>query len=150
TRLFVGSTTESLEEVGGVFTVPRIVFRFLTPGRVLTAFDPTEAYPDAATAERVRDALGALEAEVVVPLWLNGDLVGVLTAGPKRSGLFYTAGDADFLRALAHQLAIALQNAASYEELMALNASLEERVVERTAEVEASNRDLAAALATLQ
>ena len=31
----------------------------------------------------------------------GGELVGVLTAGPKRSGLFYTAGDADFLRALA-------------------------------------------------
>jgi len=150
TRLFVGSTTESLEEVGWVFTVPRIVFRFLTPGRVLTAFDPTEAYPDAATAERVRDALGALEAEVVVPLWRGGELVGVLTAGPKRSGLFYTAGDADFLRALAHQAASALQNAASYEELMALNAGLEERVTERTAQLESSNSELSSTLHDLR
>ena len=150
TRLFVGSAPESLEEVGGVFTVPRILFPFLTPGRVLTAFDSAESYPDAATTERVRDALGALEAELAVPLWQRGELVGVLSAGPKRSGLFYTAGDADFLRALAHQAAIALQNAASYEKLVALNAHLEERVSERTEQLEATNSDLGAALQDLR
>jgi signal transduction histidine kinase len=150
TRLFVGSAPESLEEVGGVFTVPRMLYPFLTPGRVLTAFDSAESYRDAATAERVRDALGALEAELAVPLWQRGELVGVLTAGPKRSGLFYTAGDADFLRALAHQAAIALQNAASYEKLVALNAHLEERVSERTEQLEATNSDLAAALHDLR
>jgi signal transduction histidine kinase len=150
TRLFVGSVTEGLEEVGGVFTVPRMLYPFLTPGRVLTAFDSAESYRDAATAERVRDALGALEAELAVPLWQRGELVGVLTAGPKRSGLFYTAGDADFLRALAHQAAIALQNAASYEKLVALNAHLEERVSERTEQLEATNSDLAAALHDLR
>jgi signal transduction histidine kinase len=150
TRLFVGSVAEGFEEVGGVFSVPRTLFRFLAPGRVLTAFDSAESYPDAAIAERVRDALGALDAEVAVPLWQRGELVGVLTAGPKRSGLFYTAGDADFLRALAHQAAIALQNAASYEELVVLNTRLEERVAERTEQLEVSNRDLAAALQDLR
>src|SRR4029079_16853735 len=151
TRLFVGQAPDALREVGGDDTVlPAELVPPLAPGRVLTVFDGAESYPTSESAERVRDGLRALGAEVAVPLWLHGDLVGVLTAGPKLSRLFYTAGDADFLRALGHQIAIALQNAASYEELMALNASLEERVVERTAEVEASNRDLAAALATLQ
>jgi signal transduction histidine kinase len=150
TRLFVGTVTQGLEEVGGVITVPNALVPFLSPGRVLTSFDSAESYPDPATAERVRDALGALEAEVAVPLWLHGELIGLLTAGRKRSGLFYTAGDAAFLRALAHQSAISLQNAASYEELVALNATLEERVQERTAEVEESNRDLAAALQDLR
>jgi signal transduction histidine kinase len=150
TRLFVGSVARGLEEVGGVVTVPGVLVRFLSPGRVLTSFDSAESYPDPATGERVRDALGALEAEVAVPLWLHGELIGLLTAGRKRSGLFYTAGDAAFLRALAHQSAISLQNAASYEELVALNATLEERVQERTAEVEESNRDLAAALQDLR
>src|SRR5262249_20944468 len=114
TRLFVGTIAQGLEEVGGVITVPSVLVPFLSPGHVLTAFDSAESYPDVATAERVRDALGALEAVVAVPLWLHGELVGLLTAGTKRSGLFYTAGDAAFLRALAHQAASALQNAASY------------------------------------
>src|SRR5262245_38626236 len=150
TRLFVGSTDEGLEEVGGEMLVPVEVVRFLRPGRVLTTFDSAESYPDPATAERTRDALAALDAQVAVPLYLPDDLVGVLTAGPKRSGLFYTAGDADFLRALGYQAAIALQNAASYEALIALNATLEERVRERTAQLATSNDELAAALGDLR
>jgi signal transduction histidine kinase len=150
TRLFVGSVRDGLCEVGGEASVPDLLVPFLTPGRVLTAFDSAESYPDPGSAERVRDALSALEAEVAVSLWLHGELSGLLTVGPKRSGLFYTAGDAAFLRALAHQASIALQNASSYEELMDLNATLEQRVQDRTAEVEASNHDLAAALQELR
>ena len=151
TRLFVGRAPDRLREVGeGDATLPSPLVPFLTPGGVLTAFDSAERYGDPASAERVREALRQLTAEVAVPIWLRGELVGVITVGPKRSGLFYTAGDAAFLRALAHQAASALQNAASYEELMALNARLEERVQERTAEVEASNRELAATLRELQ
>jgi signal transduction histidine kinase len=150
TRLFVGSGAAGFEEVGGIMVVPPILPPFFSRGRVLTDFDSVEGYPDAGTAARVRDALAVLEAELAVPVRADRELVGVLTVGAKRSGLFYTPGDAAFLRALAHQTAIALQNAASYEELVALNATLEERVQERTAEVEASNRDLAAALHDLQ
>jgi signal transduction histidine kinase len=149
-RLFVGTPADGWHEVDGEIGLPALLAPFLSPGRVLTAFDSAESLPDAATAERVRDALSALEAEVAVPLWLHGELVGVLTAGQKRSGLFYTAGDAAFLRALAHQAAIALQNAASYEELMALNARLEERVTERTAQLESSNSELSATLRDLR
>ena len=87
--------------------------------------------------------MAALGAEVAVPLQLRGDLVGVLATGPRRSGLFYTAGDAEFLRALAHQTAIALENARSYEVLVDLNARLEGRVRDRTAQLEAANRELA-------
>ena len=81
-----------------------------------------------------------LEAEIAVPLRLREELVGALTAGPKRSRLIYTAGDAEFLRALAHQTAIALENARTYEALVELNARLEERVRERTAQLESANR----------
>src|SRR5439155_1505997 len=67
-----------------------------------------------------------------------------------RSGLPYTAGDVEFLRALAHEAAIALENARSYEALVALNARLEERVRERTAQLEGANRELAQAYAELK
>jgi len=74
----------------------------------------------------------------------------VLTVGAKRSGLRYTAGDVEFLRALAHEAAIALENARSYEALVALNARLEERVRERSVQLEGANRELAEAYAELK
>ncbi|HEV7735741.1 MAG TPA: ATP-binding protein [Candidatus Binatia bacterium] len=147
TRLFSGQT---LREVGGDVTVPASLVPALAGGRVLTAFDSAESYPDPDLHERVRDALAGLGAEVAVPMVNRGDVVGLLTAGAKRSGLFYTAGDAAFLRALAHQAATALQNAASYETVVELNARLEQRVVERTAQLEESNRDLGSALQELK
>jgi signal transduction histidine kinase len=76
--------------------------------------------------------------------------MGVLTVGPKRSGLFYTAGDAEFLRALCHQAATALVNARTYEELVALNATLEQRVRDRTEALERSNTELGHALHELK
>src|SRR5437762_3333413 len=94
--------------------------------------------------------LAALGAALAVPLEMRGQLVGVLSAGRKRSGLPYTAGDVEFLRALAHEAAIALENARSYEALVALNARLEERVRERTAQLEGANRELAQAYAELK
>src|SRR5439155_1324077 len=86
-------------------------------------------------------------AELAVPLELRGELAGVLTAGRKRSGLLYSAGDVEFLRALAHEAAIALENARSYEALVALNARLEERVRERTKQLEDANREFVAVMA---
>ncbi len=136
--------------VVGTDGLPPALRDALAEGRVLTAFDPPEAHRDAERHEAVRAALTALGAEIAVPLQRRGELMGVLLAGPKRSGLFYTAGDAEFLRALAHQAAIALENAASYEALVALNASLEERVRDRTAQLEAANRELASAYEELK
>jgi signal transduction histidine kinase len=151
TRLFVSAAAGgALREVGGEATVPPALVRPLAEGRVPSAFDPPESYADADHHETVRAALDALGAEIAVPLQLRDDLVGALTAGPKRSGLFYTAGDVQLLRALAHQAAIALENARTYEALIELNARLEERVRERTAQLEATNGELAEAYRELK
>jgi signal transduction histidine kinase len=145
TRLSVKSEAGAVAAVGEGTVVPERLVRRLETGRIATTFDPLESYADESEYEAIRAALGDLGVEIAVPLQLGTDLTGVLTAGPKRSGLFYTAGDAGFLRAVAHQAAIALANAQSYEALVALNATLEERVRERTAQLEEAYRELKAA-----
>jgi signal transduction histidine kinase len=149
-RLFVGEPGTAPAEVGGRTVVPAAVVSSLSRGRVVTAFDSPESYPSEAQHDAVRRALSDLGAEVVVPLVHRGSLVGALAVGPKRSGLFFTAGDAEFLRALAHQASVSLENARTYEALVELNASLERRVRERTEQLESSNTELANALHDLK
>jgi signal transduction histidine kinase len=93
---------------------------------------------------------GGQAAALAVPLELRGEVVGALAVGAKRSGLPYGGDDVEFLGALAHEAAIALENARSYEALVALNARLEERVRERTAQLEGANRELAEAYTELK
>src|SRR6185295_1426830 len=101
--------------------LPASIASLLSGGRTVSAADAREGYPDAATYEATRAALAALEAALAVPVLLQGVLVGAIVVGPKRFGLYYTAADAAFLQALAHAVAIALQNADSFERLAALN-----------------------------
>jgi signal transduction histidine kinase len=128
-----------LREAGGGAVVPPGLRRRLADGEAVT-----DEAPDA------RAELAALGAAAAVPLELRGELTGVLTVGEKRSGLRWTADDLAFLRAVANHAAIALENARSYEALVDLNARLEERVRERTAQLEVMHRELADAYAELK
>jgi signal transduction histidine kinase len=145
TRLFVGE-----DGADGIENLPDDVVARLRAGGLVTAFDRATAYPDAASQAAARAGLARLGVEIAVPLLLRDELVGALAAGPKRSGLFYRATDVEFLRALANQAAIALENARTYEALVELNARLEHRVRERTAQLEGANRELAEAYAELK
>ncbi|HZR84301.1 MAG TPA: ATP-binding protein [Candidatus Binatia bacterium] len=152
TRLFLRSDDGSAltdTEARGTLDEPALLAA-LEAGRLPTTFDPPELYPSRDDADAAREALLARGAEIAVPLSQGGSLAGALVVGPKRSGLFYTGGDAEFLRALAHSAAIALQNAASYEQLVALNATLETRVAERTEELATSNAELTRSHAELE
>ncbi|HXJ37478.1 MAG TPA: ATP-binding protein [Candidatus Eisenbacteria bacterium] len=150
TRLFTAGPDGVLAAVGEQVRLGATLAQHLATRRIVTAFDSPESYPDEATYAAIRDALGANGAEIAVPLDHDGTLVGALTLAPKRSGLFYTAGDADFLRAVAHQAVIALENARSYQALADLNARLEDRVRERTAQLEEANAELNRAYGELQ
>ncbi|MGH7896039.1 MAG: sensor histidine kinase [Candidatus Binatia bacterium] len=150
TRLFVARDDGVVGAIGDSLLLTPTLAHHLTAGRIVTAFDSPESYADETAYTAVRDALGGIEAELAVPLERDSTLVGALALGAKRSGLFYTAGDADFLRAVAHQAVIALDSAESYQALAELNVRLEDRVRERTAQLEDANSELAKAYGELQ
>ncbi len=151
TRLFVaGIDPNGLAALGGSDRIPALVAARLADGRVRTAVDAPESDADPAIHAATHATLESLGATVMVPMAAHGELVGALMLGPKRSGFFYTAGDADLLRALAHETAIALQHAAAYERIVEMNENLEERIRERTAQLELANRDLATTLDELK
>jgi signal transduction histidine kinase len=150
TRLYVLDASGHIAEIGASARLPEDLARQLESRAVLTAFDSPESYVDEATCRAVRNGLASVEGEIAIRVERAGALVGALTLGAKRSGLFYTAGDADFLHAVAHQVAIALDNAQSYQALAELNARLEDRVRERTAQLEEANSELSRAYGELK
>jgi len=151
TRLFVaGLAPDGLAPLDGVGTIPGAVAARFANGRVVTAVDAPEGDDDAVLHAATRATLATIGATVAVPMVAHGEVMGALTLGAKRSGFFYTAGDADLLRSLAHEAAIALQHAAGYERIVEMNANLEARIRERTAQLETANEELGDTLRELQ
>jgi signal transduction histidine kinase len=151
TRLFVaGLGSDGLAALDGDGAIPAAVAARLADGRVVTAVDSLEGDVDAALHARTRETLAAVGATIAVPMVAHGELMGALTLGPKRSGFFYTAGDADLLRQLGYETAVALQHAAGYERIVEMNANLEAIIRERTAQLETANQELGATLRELQ
>src|SRR5262249_39915269 len=71
---------------------------------------------------------GGLYSYCAVPMWLGGKSLGTLNLPSERPG-HYSKTEADFLCELGSQVALAVSNMSSYEEIAALNAR-----VARTAE----------------
>jgi signal transduction histidine kinase len=90
----------------------------------------------AASREAITDhdsdaaSLEACGAAVALGLAIEGKATGVLVVGPRRSGGTYTREDVDLLRTIAGQLAVAMQNAESYQVIDTLNRDLEGKNVE--------------------
>lgn len=79
-----------------------------------------------------RNWLRALEIELLVPIHARNRLVGLIVLGAKGSGESYAASDIEWLGAMATQTAVALENAALFDQVermsvrvMRLNADLE-------------------------
>jgi two-component system, NtrC family, sensor kinase len=107
--------------------------------------------PTASDADHVaRREAAALDASLVIPLALGGELLGAFALGRPRSGRSFSRDDVELLHTLAAQTAIAVGNARSYRALQRVNADLEEQVEARTAALGASNAELAQAYDVLK
>jgi signal transduction histidine kinase len=84
----------------------------------------------------------------VVPLVLEGSVIGMVSMGNKPGG--FSQDDVRLLTVFAAQAAVAIQNARLYTSLEESAAQLEAKVRARTAELEATYRELAASHARLR
>jgi formate hydrogenlyase transcriptional activator len=71
-----------------------------------------------------RFAAEGMRSHCIVPLLARGNCIGVLAIASREIGI-YDNDDAEFLQEIANQIALAIENMKSYEEIAALKARLE-------------------------
>ena len=85
-----------------------------------------------------RDWLECLDMDVYVPIYGQGEWIGLLAIGPKSCGDRYFDGELDLLNTLADQTAVALENARLFDDLQLRN----QEISRLNEELEAANREL--------
>jgi signal transduction histidine kinase len=88
--------------------------------------------------------------DLLIPIRSGEVPIALIALGPRGSGRVYSPLDAAFLGAVASQVALAITNAQAFSRLETLNATLEGQVRERTAALQAANRDLSLSIADLR
>lgn len=99
------------------------------------------------TRQLLTDA--GMRSGIALPLISQNQSLGVLIVGSQHLKSIPLT-EQNLLSTVAHQVAIALDTALAYDEIEALNISLETKVQERTAELQQANKDLESANGRLQ
>jgi sigma-B regulation protein RsbU (phosphoserine phosphatase) len=82
----------------------------------LTKYDVLEDPKFSGVSESCADNFEALHASLIVPLVYQNQVIGSLNLGEKKSGKFYNREDVELFRTLAHQGAVAIENARLFQE----------------------------------
>ena len=96
-----------------------------------------------ASALDLRHASEGIRCWLCVPLINQGELIGAINLGATTPNAF-TSEEAEIVRDVANQLAIAIQQSRLFEEIQKMNVELEQRVARRTGELKAANKELEA------
>ncbi len=83
-----------------------------------------------------------LKSIMIIPLIARGIVLGAITIGSSKTGKRFKKEDLSFAENLAQRAAIAIDNAILYKESKNLNEKLEQRVKERTHQLEKTNIEL--------
>jgi signal transduction histidine kinase len=97
----------------------------IRPDGIVTFMDETHGYvliselrqKNISIPDSIQEIIGKLNAELIIPMVLHDEVMGVLSLGKKKSDENYTQDDLDILLPLAKTLAIAISNAELFVEL---------------------------------
>lgn len=89
--------------------------------------------PDRSIWERI-----GIHSMLVIPLGAHGEVLGTLTMTRDGPGRPYTQEDLAFLQDIADRAALSIVNARLYKAMQQLNSELEQRVIERTVQLQES------------
>lgn len=109
-----------------VLTLPEDhpVVKHLLTGESLLQYDLDLLPTFSALSPLEREWFRRLETEVYVPIFSKGRWIGLFAFGPRLNAQPFTEQDLTLLTALAHQTAVALENARLVEDLVRLNRQL--------------------------
>jgi PAS domain S-box-containing protein len=141
---------EQAQEIEGVYLMDpkgrapniRLPFGQGLSGRVIASGEPL-LIADVAALERFEGRTfgqGQPRSIVAVPIVLGGKVIGMLSAQSYTPNV-YTEDDQQILSTLANQAAVAIQNGRLFAETRRLAEELEQRVIERTAELAREQRN---------
>lgn len=91
---------------------------------------------------RMKHLMSEYSASMAIPLRTDKEVVGVLLLGEKSSGDMYSQQDISVLEILAPELAVAVENAKSYEEISRFNITLRQEIKRATYRLKQKNVQL--------
>lgn len=97
---------------------------------------------DAEEIKEIQTALSWVDAALVLPLMVKGELTGMLFLGDKLAGDPFSTEDLELLTILAPQAATALENARLYQQAAEFGRTLEREVARATEELQIANEQL--------
>lgn len=100
----------------------------------------TDQNIDRSTAQAMRKH----KLECVIKMNPNGQNVGMLLVGERKSGIVFNSHDVQILEIIADEVAIAVQNTLRFEEISHFNMTLQNKIDEATRQLQRSNEKLKA------
>lgn len=112
-----------------------------TDASLISAHGKTHLKDDE-TDPRVISFCTALDASVVLPLETSQRVIGMLCLGSKLSGNRFSQEELSHFEILASEVAVAIENSLSYEEIKRFNTTLEVEVAHATDDLRQANEKL--------
>ncbi|MBP9690774.1 hypothetical protein KBD81_01700 [Candidatus Woesebacteria bacterium] len=91
---------------------------------------------------KIKKLMREQDLTIVVPLTVRKELIGGLLLGQKSSGEIYSTEDIDVLKIIAPEIAVAVKNSLSYDEIKKFNITLENEVHRATSRLRRANNRL--------